>query len=187
MKRVRISRSRNSEPSGPSVRDIDRLLGAPPLFKGEDRNAYQSLRDQVLDLVKPADIIEEFWIRDVVDLMWEIGRLRRLKAKLMSSSSHKGLAEVLRPITGLETDDLVEGWAAGERTVTKKVDDMLAKAKLDTESIMAQTLLIEIDPVERIERMIAGAEMRLSAVLREIDRHRGSVAAHLRQAVAAIE
>ena len=187
MKRVRITRTRKSEPSGSTMRDIDRLLGAPPLFKGEDRNAYQSLRDKVWDAVKPADIIEEFWTRDVVDLIWEIGRLRRLKTKLMSASAHKGLRQVLESIVGYGTDDLVEGWAAGNQTVVKKVDKLLARAEIDTEAIMAQTLLVEIDPIERIERMIAGAEARLSAVLREIEHRRASAAARLRQAVKGIE
>ncbi|MFN3350027.1 hypothetical protein [Pseudorhodoplanes sp.] len=187
MKRTGISANRKSEPAGPAQPDIDRLLGAPPLFKGEDRKAYHALQDQVRNLVKPVDLIEQFWIRDVVDLIWEIGRLRRLKAKLMSASAHKGLHEILKPITGYDADDLVEGWAAGDRTVVKKVNGLLAKAQIDTEAIMAQTLLVEIDPIERIERMIAGAESRLSAVLREIDRRRDQVAARLRHAVAAIE
>ena len=138
-------------------------------------------------MVKPADIIEEFWTRDVVDLIWETGRLRRLKAKLMSSSAHKGLRQILEPIAGYEADDLVEGWAGGNPTAAKKVDKLLARADIDTEAIMAQTLLVEIDPIDRIERMIAGAEARLSAVLREIDRRRESVATRLRQAVTAIE
>ncbi len=187
MKRVRISRIRNNEPSGPAVRDIDSLLGASPLFKGEDQKAYRSLGDRVRDLVKPTDIIEQFWTRDVVDLMWETARLRRFKAKLMSASAHKGLLEILRPIVGNDAYNLVDEWAAGNQTTAKKVDKLLARAEIDTEAIMAQTFLVEIDPIERIERMIAGSEARLSAVLREIDRRRELVAARLRQAVTVVE
>jgi hypothetical protein len=69
MKRVRISDSKNSKPARPEANDIDSLLGAPPLFRGEDRKAYNALRDRVRNFAEPKDIIEEFWTRDVVDLI----------------------------------------------------------------------------------------------------------------------
>ena len=37
---------------------------------------------------------------------------------------------------------------------------------------MAQTLVVNIDHIERIDRMIMTAEARRNAVLREINRHR---------------
>jgi hypothetical protein len=47
---------------------------------------------------------------------------------------------------------------------------------------MAQALALKIDEVERIDRVVAGAEARLNVALREIYRHRATLAA-LRQAV----
>jgi hypothetical protein len=44
------------------------------------------------------------------------------------------------------------------------------------DSVMAQTLALKFDQVERIDRIIMGAEARRNAVLREVDRHRVSVA-----------
>ena len=49
---------------------------------------------------------------------------------------------------------------------------------------MAQTLAAEIDDIERIDRMITSAEARRNAALREIERHRTSVAERLRRATA---
>jgi hypothetical protein len=42
------------------------------------------------------------------------------------------------------------------------------------EHVIAETLADRIDDIERIDRMIASAEQRRSAMLREIDRHRAS-------------
>jgi hypothetical protein len=54
-------------------------------------------------------------------------------------------------------------------------------------TVMAQTLALKLDQVERIDRMIMGAEARRNAVLREVDRHRTSLAQVLRQAANNVE
>jgi hypothetical protein len=40
-------------------------------------------------------MLEEIWVRDIVDLVWEALRLRRLKSGLIDGSMHKGLIEIL--------------------------------------------------------------------------------------------
>ena len=62
------------------------------------------------------------------------------------------------------------------------VDAALAAAGLTIDAVMAQTFALNIDEVDRIDRMIAGAEARRNIALREIDRHRETLAAALRQA-----
>jgi hypothetical protein len=61
-----------------------RLFGPPPLLEGEDAAAYNELLARVSGAVKPSDVIEEIWVRDIVDLTWEIFRWRRLKAKVLA-------------------------------------------------------------------------------------------------------
>ena len=63
-----------------------------------------------------------------------------------------------------------------------KVDDVLAAIGLTRDELMAETLAWKLDEVERIDRMIAGAEARRNVALREIDRHRATLEAALRQA-----
>jgi hypothetical protein len=59
---------------------IVELLGTPPLLKGEDPKQYQALFAELARTVKPADIIEWLWVRDILDLTWDIIRYRRIKA-----------------------------------------------------------------------------------------------------------
>jgi hypothetical protein len=54
-------------------------------------------------------------------------------------------------------------------------------------SVMAQSLSIKLDAVERIDRMTALAEARRNAVLREIDGHRENLSQKLRRAVQQVE
>ena len=55
-------------------------LGPPPLLEGEDAAAYDELLGRISGAVKPSDIFEEIWVQDIVDLVWEVVRLRRLSA-----------------------------------------------------------------------------------------------------------
>ena len=73
-------------------------FGAPVLLEGEDEALYEKLLTQGTAAVAPTDVIEEFWVRDVVDLLWEAMRLRRLKASLLRSSAMQGLEEILAPL-----------------------------------------------------------------------------------------
>ncbi len=168
--------------------DLQSLLGPAPLLEGEDAAAYDDLRSRFYSAVAPADVIEEIWVRDVVDLLWETIRLRRLKAKLMQSALHEGLNQLLRPLTGhWSNDDLVNGWARRDQGAVKEVNALLKRAGLDQEAIVAHTLEVKLDVIEKIDRMIMQAEARRNAILREVDRHRDVVARRLRDASAVIE
>jgi hypothetical protein len=56
-------------------------------------------------------------------------------------------------------------------------------AGLTGEAALARALAYRLDEVERIDRMIASAEARRNAVLREIERHRSTLGRELRRLV----
>jgi hypothetical protein len=164
------------------------LFGPPPLFEGEDTKAYDELLTRISTVVKPADILEDIWVRDLVDLTWDVFRLRRLKANVMMANAHKGLSEILAPLVGSsEAETLAEAWAARKSDVAKEVDKALASAGLGMDAVMVQTLSLKLDDIERIEHMIAIAEARRNTTLREIDRHRETLGEKLRRAVEQLE
>jgi hypothetical protein len=159
------------------------LFGPPPLLEGEDTAAYDELLVRISGAVNPADIFEEIWVRDLVDLVWEALRLRRLKASLMTATAYRGLEQILKPLVGfLEEEGLAKAWAARDQSAIKRVDKLLASAGLTMDAVMAQTLSISLDDLERIDRMIATAAVRRDAILREVDRHRTTWGQELRRA-----
>jgi len=166
------------------------LLAPPPLIPGDDRAGYDTLLAGVTTTVHPADVIEEAWVRDVVDLIWEALRLRRLKAALMTVSANWGVNDVLESI-GVPFEqryELLPRWAARRLDAVGEVEAELEAAGLGMEHVMAHTLRRRIDEIERIDRMVASAEARRAATLREIAHHRATFAASLRNAAdAAIE
>ena len=164
------------------------LFGPPPLIEGENTQDYDDLVTRISTEVKPDDILEHIWVRDFVDLVWEASRLRRLKANLMTANAVHGLAQVLEPFMGCsDAESLAVDWAKRKSRAIKRVDTILASTGLTMDAVMAQTLSLKLDDIERIDRMIAIAEARRNVVLREIDRHRESLSQNPRRSMQQVE
>ena len=98
------------------------IFGPPPLLDGESQEVYDALLARVTGTVNPKDIIEEIWVHDIVDLVWEILRLRRLKAALLSSSLGRGLHKLYNDRDKYNTGNLITRWSAREPAAVKKVE-----------------------------------------------------------------
>jgi hypothetical protein len=156
-------------------------FGPAPLFEGEDAAGYDELLARVSGAIKPADIIEEIWIRDIVGLTWEALRLRRARVALLAANRYVGVRRVLEPLCGTEAYELSDQWVRRAGEAVAAVDRHLAAAGLTMDAVMAETMSKEIELVEKMDRMIASAEIRRNATLREIERRRSDFAARLRQ------
>jgi hypothetical protein len=131
----------NKARAGLSKEDSARYFGPPPLIAGEDPAQYEAIRTQILAAVQPLDFLEEIWVNDFVNLVWETLRLRRLMGNV-----HNG----------------------------------------NNEYVLEPEFTQRMETAERIDRMIAGHEARRNVALREIDRHRATLGAALRQAAAEV-
>src|SRR6516225_3963026 len=76
---------------------IRALLGNPPLLANEDLSDYNALLNELARAVKPKDIIEWLWVKDVAYLTWDILRLRRIKAAYVNGQFTSALASRLNP------------------------------------------------------------------------------------------
>ena len=181
-----------ASPAGSSAADVlDQVIAiAPaPLLPGEKEADYAATVRRIVGVSRPRDAIEEFLIRDVIDLTWEVLRLRRVKAGILRASMGAGVREVLQDVgySILENRPISERWVAGDENARKKVDAVLAKAGLTIDEVTAKTLERKIDVFERIDRMLASAEARRNNALREIDRHRDAAGTAVRQAIDEVE
>lgn len=144
--------------------------------------------------MRPTDFLEEIWVRDGVDVAWNIFRLRRIQAAYLSakvwddvndkaSSLAEAAAELLEGTEKEEMDKLLDStselsWEtlmAQNPRANEKYQKLWASAKatLDINEIQAKVMLRNLDTIERIEHLITIEEQRLDAVIRELDRHRG--------------
>jgi hypothetical protein len=178
-------------PPSAHVNVLDRVtaIAPAPLLPGEKEADYTALAGSIVGVYRPKDAIEDFLIRDVIDLTWEVVRLRHIKAGVLKASMDAGVQGVLAGVGSsyLERDSLSEKWAAGDEGARKKVGAILAKAGLTIDEVTAKTLESKIDVFERIDRMLASAETRRNNALREIDRHRDAAGTAVRRAIDEVE
>jgi hypothetical protein len=173
-------------------RDLGALFAQRPLIQGESADEYDDLLSRVTRAVAPADVIEAVWVKDIVDLIWEAQRLRRLKASLLMAARKQAVIHLLQanhaklgPLAfgkGDRYSDTVNRWLAGDTAAERTIRSLLAECGLELESVMAQALANHLRRVERIDQMIVSAEARRHKVLAEIERRREALARRLRTA-----
>jgi hypothetical protein len=193
MTSVKSSKS-TKVPSVPRVTGedvLDRVIASTPapLLPGEAEADYVGVAARIVAAARPTDAIEEFLARDVIDLTWEILRLRRVKAGLLRTSINSGIDTVMGNLGYDERKGygsarrLGQSWAAGDKSAKNEVAGILQKAQLTIEDVVAETLKSKIDSFERIDRMLASGEARRNNALREIDRHRGAMGTAIRRSI----
>jgi hypothetical protein len=162
------------------------LLGPPPLARGEDVGSYDELLARIVKTLHPSDSLEEVWIGDIVDLVWEAFRLRRAKANTLTRQIEREIRAALKPEYS-DADEMVRAWAAGEENAEADVNEALAEVGSSMDTVMVEAMSERMGELERLDRMLVSAEARRSAALRELDHHRGPLARKLRRAIAEVE
>jgi hypothetical protein len=144
------------------VHDRMIALAPAPLPPGEKETDYATIAVGMIGASGPRDAIEEFLIRDVIDLTWEILRLRRVKVGMLRASLGDGVSKVLAGLGHpyFERDTLSQGWVAGDERARKKVEVFLTKAGMTIDEVTAKTLESKLDSFEKLDRMLASAEAR---------------------------
>ncbi len=177
----------SSSATGASLQPLV-LNAPPPVIAGEEAAAFEDLWARMVASVKPADPIEDMWVRDLADLGWEILRLRRVKANLLGISKCQGMTEVLRGLGEEFPAILARRWAACQPTAIGDVNERLSGAGLGVDAVMTGALAARIAEYERVDRMLASAEARRAATLCALEQRRDkNLAARLREAAHAIE
>ena len=150
------------------------LLGKPFLAKGETLEQYKELEESLMARLKPHDAQEYIWVKDVVDLQWELLRMRQIKIKYLNARTWQGLKIFLqeRDVDTLEAQKLSKLWMENNPRALTLVKKMFTDWAADESDILASTYMRFIENMERIDRMIIGLEARRNAALREIERHR---------------
>jgi len=73
------------------------MLGPSPVIDGEDARLYDRLVEAVVSVLKPQDVLEWIWVRDIVDNQWELQRYRLVQTHWMDEEAKR---ERINPFTG---------------------------------------------------------------------------------------
>ena len=178
---------------------LDFVFAERPLLPGEDTEQYDELLRSIVQQVKPIDVIEAIWVKDIVDLIWEAKRLRRWRVQILAKARLGAVEELIRPaqrnadpmgiersVGGPTADALAAGWVTNNEAEKKKVDALLQKRGLTATDVTAHSFLLNLPAIERIDRLVSMADQRRDALVREIERKRASFAQQVRTATVSV-
>jgi hypothetical protein len=129
------------------------LFGPPTLVVGEDGERYCRFVVAILRSVAPTDVQDFIFLRDLIDLEWDVLRYRAAKAALIGEQSDKP-------------------WHM----------DPSSNANSDAEK-SARAVASLMPKLRQLDLMIESAEIRRDRAYRELERRRANLAARLRGAV----
>src|SRR5262249_5627419 len=167
------------------------LLPRPQLLITESAEEFDAISEAIKRQVNPVDIIEEIYVSDITDLVWQIIRLRRCKAGIINAG-YRAAMEQLFPELLRDWDDTAEpvmeeakelAWKYFRSPEWKaKAAKLLNQYHLNDSVIEAIAVRNALSELERLDKMEASCELRYGKALRGIADYRESFAQRLRDA-----
>jgi hypothetical protein len=145
------------------------LFGPPPILEGEDAAAYDELFGRVCAAVKPADVIDEIFVADVVALEWEVLRWRRLKLSLLRARGLKALEGFL--CEELEYDLYRKHFA---EELTKILQDNLAEDQAEDSAQTLAHACAQNEPaaVDKVNNVLTGIGEDIDDIINRARAHK---------------
>jgi hypothetical protein len=97
------------------------------------------------------------------------------------------MGDILKHARARKAEQLAQDYLQRKPGAIKLIDKLLASAGSSIDALMVQVLRVELDKIERIDRLATIAETRRNAMLREIDRRRVALGDALRRQVQEVE
>jgi hypothetical protein len=132
------------------------LLGPPSVVEGEDLERYWRFFAAILHSVQPNDVQDMIYLRDFIDLQWDILRYRSAKAHLIRDAKHNAYMHL-------------------------RLQD--GAASVSEDAVIAQAIGSLIHDLRRLDLMIESEETRRDRAYRELERRKASLANRLRRAI----
>jgi hypothetical protein len=154
----------------PKPKSLSRLspFGPPPPLEGEDSMAYDELLARVSGDLKPNDFVEEIWIRDVVDLTWEIFRWRRLTTSLLTATMLYDLKSILVPLVrpqsaGTEKTKGFPGLITNFEPRPPSPEQILAKNMV--KNLVKKWAMRDPAAIERVDKLLESVNTTTNTVM----------------------
>jgi hypothetical protein len=176
--------------------NLDVLRSMAPLLSAESADEFASLRKQLENEIHPEGPIEQIYLDEFAIIIWEIWRLRRYKTVIINNARLEALQKILeqllcRPDYDPDSDfiyvhsraaeDLARSWFDNKKAQTR-VAKLLRKFQMDEGAIEAEAFRLCAEDLERLDRMLALAEVRREKALRCIADYRQILSKQLQQA-----
>ncbi len=190
-----VKRISRAERDRITLEKIAELCGPPPITPIEPPLEYNRLILRFIREIKPTDVVEWIWIKDIVDLIWESRRLRKVETLLITMSVPGALQDIITDASRSDPKALPEKSAEmiayrylqSDPKSAEIVDLSFARLRIDTSQLEARAYLVALKDIERIERLIAICDRRRDDMIREIYRRRESLGRIFKKTMDAVD
>jgi hypothetical protein len=86
--------------------ELKSIWNSCSLLPGEDRVEFETIRQMLVDEVRPETNIEWLWLLDLIELSWEILRYRRLQHRVLEVCRSKAIESLLMRLDGAGVPDV---------------------------------------------------------------------------------
>jgi len=163
-------------------KQLESLLGQPPLLEGEDREAYLALRSAVIEDRQPKTVMDWIHVHDLVTQLWEEQRFRRASAAIIRGGMLAALQYYLEEIDkSSDFPDSSGGFQKKARQyfsanpeVRKEVISLLAQYGITTSELLAKAAQLESNGVLMFERLVTSRANGRRMLRKEAERYAGS-------------
>jgi hypothetical protein len=137
----------------PRQMQLFELLGPPSIFAGEDVERYCRFAAAIFKMVRPKDVQDFIYQRDLIDLEWDVLRYRVIKAQMITNAKDEPFAR-----------------------------DAFNSAANEDAALTARVVSKMIPQLRQLDLMIESAEIRRDRAYRELERRRTNLVKQLRNA-----
>lgn len=154
-----------------------------PLLEGEDKKEFINFRDSCLSALQPNDAVELVWTLEFSNYVWEIQRLRGIKAEIIRGNREPAVRNLQSDFgrSYLETEDFAKKWSAGNKEIVEEMQKNLIAHRLNSDAINATAFQLSIGDIERLDILIDSYACRRDKAIRELDHRRDFLARHARE------
>lgn len=178
-------------------RDLAVFFDDLPLIGEEKAEDYRKLLAAIVQAAKPSDAIDWLYVKDVVDITWDIRRERAIKTAILQEAQKEIVLDLLKT-TRKDWDSLdahvhrifyvrneVKQWHENEEA-RKIINGRLTERGHSPSVVLAKAYEKVGAQLDNVERRIASYELRKITVLREIERRNERLARRLQNAASEI-
>jgi hypothetical protein len=165
------------------------LLHDAPLMAGEHAADYEALRTSVLREINPSTLVEQIAARELLSLLWEERRLRRLRDAYINRDLEYGFQSKLEKL--VEGDDasldeaerlniasysyaktLTRHYLAKDAQAVSEVTRLFSEAHLSMDEVVAPVFVRHIKTMQDFDHLITSAVQHRNRLISDLERRK---------------
>jgi hypothetical protein len=161
-------------------KQLESLLGQPPLLEGEDREAYLALRAALIEDRQPETVMDWIHLHDLITQLWEEQRFRRASAALIRGAMLAAVEYYLQEIAKNDLTHFTGGlkrkakqYFSTDPKERKEIVSQLAQYGITPSELLAKAAQLESHGVLTFDRLVSSRVNGRRMLRKEAERAAG--------------